>query len=127
MVRPSVSRLLRLVSHWCSAGSRHCLASAVSAVDGPISSNACRPRLPTVRMPASKLTVGKPDEFAWTLTRTPEGPALVREAGTADVVVRAGANELLLLVKGRFAPTRRGIEVTGDAALLDHWLAHSKS
>ena len=55
-VNPSRSLGCMLLIHRWSAAGTHCLASDVSADDGPTSMKACRPRRSTARMPASKFT-----------------------------------------------------------------------
>lgn len=66
------------------------------------------------------------DEDAhWFMTRTPQVPTLERRAEGGDVTIRATAADLLLLLKGRLAPTDDKVAVRGDEKLLDHWLEHA--
>ncbi|MFJ9518119.1 maleylpyruvate isomerase N-terminal domain-containing protein [Kitasatospora sp. NPDC101801] len=66
---------------------------------------------------------------AWLVTRTPDGPRAetdpVATAGSADVVVTGGCADLVLLLKRRLPATDPAITVTGESALLTHWLANA--
>jgi hypothetical protein len=62
----------------------------------------------------------------WHVARTAAGPvALGPEHETADVTVTAPADLLLLLLKRRRPATAPGVEITGDASLLGHWLENT--
>ncbi|AUG75498.1 hypothetical protein CFP65_0536 [Kitasatospora sp. MMS16-BH015] len=65
----------------------------------------------------------------WLVRLRPDGFGLDETAGaaevTADATVRATAAELLLVLYGRLDRTAPGVELAGDAELLDHWFAHS--
>jgi uncharacterized protein (TIGR03083 family) len=61
----------------------------------------------------------------WVAERTPDGVTWRHGDGAAGLTVRAPARELLLLVNRRLDPGHDEIEVTGDLALLDHWLEHT--
>ncbi|MGH4031248.1 maleylpyruvate isomerase family mycothiol-dependent enzyme [Actinomycetota bacterium Odt1-20B] len=65
----------------------------------------------------------------WVITRASEGLSWERERGPveADVVVSGAVVELMLAMSGRVPVPGGdgGVSVTGDRALLDHWLAHS--
>ena len=64
------------------------------------------------------------DSGEWLATRTPEGVTWEDGHAKADVAVRGPAADLLLVLNRRWSPAR--VEVLGDAALLDHWIEHSK-
>jgi uncharacterized protein (TIGR03083 family) len=75
----------------------------------------------TLRFEASDLD----QDAHWFMTRTPDGPRLERRDEGGDVVVRATAADLLLLLKGRLPATDGRVVVQGEEKLLDHWLAHA--
>ena len=58
-------------------------------------------------------------DAAWLVTAGPEGATTERVRGDADVVVRGRTADLYLLVWNR--RSLDGLEVTGDASLLDLW------
>jgi hypothetical protein len=62
----------------------------------------------------------------WIAERATDGVTWREGDGAAEVSVRAPARELLLLLNRRIGPEHDGVEVTGDRALLDHWLQHTK-
>ncbi|HEV3357886.1 MAG TPA: maleylpyruvate isomerase family mycothiol-dependent enzyme [Pseudonocardiaceae bacterium] len=57
----------------------------------------------------------------WLITRTPTGPTWTRAADDADLVVAAPIRDLLLVLFRRTSPD--AVARTGEAALLDQWLA----
>jgi uncharacterized protein (TIGR03083 family) len=59
----------------------------------------------------------------WLARRTPDGVTAEPGHARADVAVRGPAVALLLMLTRRLPVSARGIEVHGDRALLDHWLA----
>ncbi|GAB2767971.1 maleylpyruvate isomerase family mycothiol-dependent enzyme [Amycolatopsis magusensis] len=59
----------------------------------------------------------------WLITRTPSGPTCSRAVGDADVTVEGSERDLLLVVTRRLSPDQ--LTVTGDRALLDHWLSRT--
>ena len=61
----------------------------------------------------------------WLITRTPDGPAWETEAGDADMTVSGPVRDLLLVFARRLPADGAEVEVTGDAALLEHWLART--
>ncbi|MFI1015886.1 hypothetical protein [Streptomyces sp. NPDC020965] len=61
----------------------------------------------------------------WVVTRKPEGTRWERGPGNADVVVSGAVADLMLVVSRRVPPNGSQVTVTGDRALLDHWLAHT--
>ncbi|MEV0531839.1 maleylpyruvate isomerase family mycothiol-dependent enzyme [Kitasatospora sp. NPDC050463] len=61
----------------------------------------------------------------WVITRTPEAPRWERGPVEADVVVTGAVADLMLVVARRVPPDDHRVTVTGDRALLDHWLART--
>lgn len=55
----------------------------------------------------------------WLIALSPEGCSFTKEHGKGDVAVRGPASDLLLLIWNR--RTAEGLEVFGDATLLDRW------
>jgi uncharacterized protein (TIGR03083 family) len=67
----------------------------------------------------------EPDVPGWTLTRTPAGPRWERRTAPADVVLAGAVQEVMLVFARRLPLDHTGVTVSGDAALLAHWLAHT--
>ena len=63
---------------------------------------------------------------AWLAERASDGVTWRHGDGAAEVAVRAPARELLLLLNRRLDLGHDAIEVTGDQALLQHWLQHTR-
>ncbi|MFJ2779534.1 MULTISPECIES: maleylpyruvate isomerase family mycothiol-dependent enzyme [unclassified Kitasatospora] len=61
----------------------------------------------------------------WVVTRTPGAPRWERGPVEADVVVSGAVADLMLVFSRRVPPLDGRVTVTGDRALLDHWLAHA--
>ncbi|WP_329518732.1 maleylpyruvate isomerase family mycothiol-dependent enzyme [Spirillospora sp. NBC_01491] len=61
----------------------------------------------------------------WLITRTPGGPRWEHGSSGGDVVVAGPVAGLLLVLTRRLPADGSGARVTGDRALLDHWLAHT--
>jgi uncharacterized protein (TIGR03083 family) len=59
------------------------------------------------------------DGGEWLITLAPDGVRVEHGHGKGDVAVRAPASDLVLLVWNRADPS--GLEVFGDAALLERW------
>jgi uncharacterized protein (TIGR03083 family) len=62
----------------------------------------------------------------WMVTRAPDAPR--RQRGPvveADVVVSGAVADLMLVFSHRVPPDDDRVTVSGDRALLDHWLAHA--
>lgn len=57
----------------------------------------------------------------WLITRTPTGPVTRRANADADVLLAGPVRDLLLVFTRRRPPS--DVTITGDADLLDHWLA----
>jgi uncharacterized protein (TIGR03083 family) len=62
----------------------------------------------------------------WIAERATDGLTWREGDGAAGMSVNAPARELLLLLNRRIEPSHDGVDVTGDPALLDHWLQHTK-
>ena len=71
------------------------------------------------------LRPAEPDVAGWTITRTPAGVTWERRTTEADVVLAGPVRDLLLVFARRLAPADASVSVTGDARLLEHWLAHT--
>lgn len=68
----------------------------------------------------------EPDVPGWTITRTPTGVTWQRETEEpADVVVTGAVQDVMLVFARRLPPGTAAVTVTGEAALLDHWLSHT--
>jgi uncharacterized protein (TIGR03083 family) len=64
---------------------------------------------------------------SWLVRLEPSGFSWARaDPAAGDVVVRAAPGELLLFLYGRRAVGDEGITVSGDTALLDRWVRHSR-
>jgi len=59
----------------------------------------------------------------WLISDGPDGLTVQASHGKGDAAVRGPASALLLLLLRRFAPDDPAIEVIGDRAVLDAWLA----
>ncbi len=62
----------------------------------------------------------------WIVRRTPSGPVWEHGHAKGDVAVRGAVVDLLLVLVRRIPPGQAPIEVLGDAAVLDHWLEHTR-
>lgn len=62
----------------------------------------------------------------WLVIRGPSAVHWEHGHNKADVAVRGPAAGLLIVLNRRATPASRGLEVLGDSALFDHWLANSK-
>jgi len=65
------------------------------------------------------------DEHTWLVRRTPAGVRSDPGSEPADVSVAGHTLELLLVLNRRKALEASELEVAGNRALLEHWLAHS--
>jgi uncharacterized protein (TIGR03083 family) len=61
----------------------------------------------------------------WLVRRTPEGLEVDQGHAKADVAVRADAGDLALLLSRRIPADAPGVQILGDRALFEHWLAHT--
>ncbi|MFF7989230.1 maleylpyruvate isomerase family mycothiol-dependent enzyme [Kitasatospora xanthocidica] len=86
---------------------------------------AARPGL--ARLPGHGQRIGLRPRTAegWVITRTPGAPRWDRGPVEAEVVVSGATADLLLVLSRRLPPTSDRVTVTGDHALLHHWLAHT--
>ncbi|GHF53621.1 hypothetical protein GCM10018790_34270 [Kitasatospora xanthocidica] len=86
---------------------------------------AARPDL--ARLPGHGQRIGLRPRTAegWVITRAPEAPRWERGPVEADVVVSGSTPDLLLVLSRRLPATDDRVTVTGDHALLHHWLAHT--
>jgi uncharacterized protein (TIGR03083 family) len=66
------------------------------------------------------------DVTGWTIIRTPSGVTWERDAGAADVVLAGPVQDVLLVFSRRVRPEAARVTVTGEVALLEHWLAHTE-
>jgi uncharacterized protein (TIGR03083 family) len=62
----------------------------------------------------------------WIVRRTPSGPVWEHGHAKGDVAVRGAVVDLLLVLLRRVPPGQAPIEVLGDAAMLAHWLEHTR-
>jgi hypothetical protein len=60
----------------------------------------------------------------WLVARTPSGITVEPGHAKADVAVRAPAARLLLPLTRRLPASEPGVEISGEQALLTHWLEH---
>jgi uncharacterized protein (TIGR03083 family) len=90
------------------------------------------PLTPTIRPEYAELNgtgqtiaIRPGDGPAWLLTRTPDGPriALTDTLSGQDVTLSGPVADLLLVLTRRLSADH--VTVTGDRALIDHWLAHT--
>jgi hypothetical protein len=62
----------------------------------------------------------------WLIRRDQAGVQAGREHGKADVALRGGASDLLLVLMNRLPPDDRAVQVLGDPVLLSRWLAETR-
>ena len=60
----------------------------------------------------------------WLVARTPSGITVEPGHAKAEVAVRAPAARLLLPLTRRLPASEPGVEISGEQALLTHWLEH---
>ncbi|WP_326837835.1 maleylpyruvate isomerase family mycothiol-dependent enzyme [Amycolatopsis rhabdoformis] len=82
-----------------------------------------KPDVTALRGTGQTLQLAPDDGPGWHLTRTPSGISWTRDSAPADATL-AGSLRDLLLVFTRRLPVDQ-VRLTGDRALIDHWLAHS--
>jgi uncharacterized protein (TIGR03083 family) len=80
-----------------------------------------KPELALMRGAGERLAFQPRGMDGWVISRLPEGPRWERGDGPGDVVVSGTVTEIMLVLSGRIPPG----DVTGNRALLEHWLAHS--
>ena len=99
MVEPSSSDGRWLANQRWSPAVTHRLPRPVSAADGPISTNTCRPRFSTARIAARKFT-GSPmwrTQYSWLATSA----GLATFPVTADTSVNSGSPKRMSLIASR--------------------------
>ncbi|HKR51335.1 MAG TPA: maleylpyruvate isomerase family mycothiol-dependent enzyme [Pseudonocardiaceae bacterium] len=69
---------------------------------------------------------GLGDAGEWIVRRTPSGPVWEHGHAKGAVAVRGAVVDLLLVLLRRVPPEQAPIEVLGDAAVLAHWLQHTR-
>ncbi|MBA9007562.1 maleylpyruvate isomerase family mycothiol-dependent enzyme [Thermomonospora cellulosilytica] len=86
-----------------------------------------RPAIAELRGTGERLLLSPADldEPGWLITRAPEGVTWERGDGPADVTLTGPVTDLVLVFTRRLPPDRARTEITGDTALLDHWLART--
>jgi uncharacterized protein (TIGR03083 family) len=62
----------------------------------------------------------------WLIRRDQAGVQARREHGKADVALRGGASDLLLVLMNRLPADDHGVQVLGDPAVLSRWLAGTR-
>jgi hypothetical protein len=73
-----------------------------------------------------RLSPTERSESGWLITRTPLGARWERgTAAAADVVATGAVRDLLLLFTRRLTADDPAVVITGDDALMKHWLAHT--
>lgn len=88
----------------------------------PVTTLPYRSSMPTLSHDRYCSEITPEDEAEWLVDLTGDAIVWHRVHGKAAVTVRAPLTELLLLVHRRRPVNGDGIEVLGDAALLDFWL-----
>lgn len=72
-----------------------------------------------------QLLPGERSSTGWLITRTPDGVSWQRGKDDADVTVAGTTSDLLLILTRRLPLGDHRVTVTGNRALMDHWLADS--
>ncbi|GAA2210891.1 maleylpyruvate isomerase family mycothiol-dependent enzyme [Nonomuraea monospora] len=80
-----------------------------------------KPELALMRGAGQRLAFRARGMAGWVIHRLPEGLRWERGNGPGDVVVSGTVTEIMLVLSRRTPPA----DVSGDSALLEHWLAHS--
>ncbi|MFE7045564.1 hypothetical protein ACFU9X_41000 [Streptomyces atratus] len=86
---------------------------------------AARPAVAGLRGRGERIGFRPRSMEGWVITRTPEALRWERGPVEADVVVSGTVADLMLVFSRRVPPQDDWVTVTGDRALLDHWLAHT--
>ncbi|MEV4068248.1 maleylpyruvate isomerase family mycothiol-dependent enzyme [Nonomuraea fuscirosea] len=97
------------------------LTESLQLIAATEAAEAFLPRLAALRGRGERLVIRPDGVDGWVITRTPEGVRWERGDGDGDVVV-SGTTAECMLVFARRLPARA---VTGDRAVLEHWLAHT--
>jgi uncharacterized protein (TIGR03083 family) len=85
-----------------------------------------KPELAELRGRGERIRLRPSSMTGWVITRTPDGVRWARGDGEGDVTVAGAVADLMLLLARRLPPEDPRLEVTGDLALLDHWLARTR-
>ena len=84
------------------------------------------PRVRNLRGNNQRLMFSATDEHhAWGVTLHPEGFELVRNPSSNEAALSGPALTLLLVLYGRLPPTDPAVTISGDASMVDFWLANS--
>lgn len=87
---------------------------------------AFRPAVAALRGRGERLGFRPTSAAGWVVTRTPRALHWQREQPVeADAVASGKVADLMLVLARRIPPEDDRVAVTGDRALLDHWLTHS--
>ncbi|MFF9899626.1 maleylpyruvate isomerase family mycothiol-dependent enzyme [Streptomyces longispororuber] len=86
---------------------------------------AVRPEVAGLRGHGARIGFRPGTGAGWVITRGPRAPRWERGPVAADVVVSGAVTDLLLVFTRRLPPDDDRVTVTGDRALLDHWLART--
>lgn len=62
----------------------------------------------------------------WIIRRTPDGPVWEHGHAKGDVALRGAAVHLMLVILRRLTPQDAPVQILGDQAVLEHWLAHTR-
>ncbi|MDL4817534.1 maleylpyruvate isomerase family mycothiol-dependent enzyme [Actinomadura opuntiae] len=86
-----------------------------------------RPELAELRGRGETLALrpSEPSVPGWVITRAPDGIAWERASRDGDLTIAGPVRDLMLVFARRLAPGDAEVKVTGDRALLDHWLART--
>lgn len=82
-----------------------------------------KPGLAALRGAGQTLQVCADDGACWLITRSPNGVRWSRATADADAALTGPVADLLLVLTRRRSPDE--VTITGDRALVDHWLAHT--
>ncbi|MGV9269144.1 maleylpyruvate isomerase family mycothiol-dependent enzyme [Kitasatospora sp. NPDC003701] len=86
---------------------------------------AARPALAELRGRGERIGFRPDTAPGWVITRAPGALRWERGPVEADVVVTGAVADLMLVLARRVPPEHGRVTVTGDRALLDHWLART--
>lgn len=92
---------------------------------------AARPELAALRGEGQLLHLHSTDDGLgkageWIVRRTPDGPVWEHGHSKGDVALRGPVVELLLVILRRVPPGAAQVQVLGEPAVLEHWLAHTR-
>ncbi|MBO2464765.1 maleylpyruvate isomerase family mycothiol-dependent enzyme [Actinomadura violacea] len=86
-----------------------------------------QPKLAELRGRGETLSLrpSEPSVPGWVITRAPDGLGRERADRDGDMTVAGPVRDLMLVFARRLPPDGADVKVTGDRALLDHWLART--